>query len=60
MGHLLGRGSIKPKEFGAVVGLMGFEHGVESVQEFGGEKVSGRKGVRGKGVRYLFSSGTMR
>jgi hypothetical protein len=34
MGHLLGRGRIKAKEFGAVVGLMGFEHGVESVQEF--------------------------
>ena len=34
MGHLLGRGRLKPKEFGAVVGLMGFEHGVESMQEF--------------------------
>jgi hypothetical protein len=34
MGRLLGRGSIKAKEFGAVVGLMSFEHGVESMQEF--------------------------
>src|SRR5271157_1501629 len=34
MVHLLGRGGLKPKEFGAVVELMGFEHGVESMQEF--------------------------
>ena len=30
----MGRDGVKPKEFGAVVGLMGFEHGVESVHEF--------------------------
>src|SRR5208337_1449230 len=34
MVHLLGRGGLKAKEFGAVVELMGFEHGVESMQEF--------------------------
>jgi len=34
MGHLPGRGGLKPKEFGAVVGLMSFEHGMESMQEF--------------------------
>jgi hypothetical protein len=32
-GHLLGRGRSKLKEFKAVVGLMGFEHGVEGVEE---------------------------
>ena len=34
MGYLLGRGRIKAKEFRAVVGLMSFEHGMESMQEF--------------------------
>jgi hypothetical protein len=30
MGHLLDGVGTKPKQLGAVVGLMGFEHGVES------------------------------
>jgi hypothetical protein len=34
MGDLLGRGGGKGKKFGAVIGLMSFEHGVEGVQEF--------------------------
>ena len=34
MGDLLGRGGNKAEDFGAVVGLMGLEHGVNSMQEF--------------------------
>jgi hypothetical protein len=57
MGHLLGRG-VQAKELGTVVGLMGFEHGVESVQEFAHDGDQGLHFEFAFGEQVLIQPGT--